>query len=118
MNLRGPLLAAVWSLALAASCSDPARPPNPPPAPAPTSSASVMPLPACRLPAPRKSDDACATDADCGVSEPCHAHACVAKAKSRPRTPDTMCTMIMDCQSADVNRCGCFEGRCALIPPP
>jgi hypothetical protein len=118
MNLHrtAAFLAAACSLALAAACSDPPLPPNPPPAP--TSSASSLPVPACRLPAPLKSEDACTTDADCGVSEPCHAHACVAKAKSRPRTPDTMCTMVMDCQSADVNRCGCFEGRCALIPPP
>ncbi|MEZ4295427.1 MAG: hypothetical protein R3B70_10660 [Polyangiaceae bacterium] len=36
----------------------------------------------CRVPAPVKSEDKCTTDADCGVSDPCHAHACVAKAKS------------------------------------
>jgi hypothetical protein len=28
-----------------------------------------------------------------------------------------MCTEIMDCASVDANRCGCFEGRCSLIPP-
>jgi hypothetical protein len=29
-----------------------------------------------------------------------------------------MCTMSIECDSVDVNRCGCLEGRCALIPPP
>lgn len=73
---------------------------------------------ACKLPAPKKSEDACKQDSDCGVSEPCHAAACVAKAKSNPPKADTMCTRMLACHSADVNRCGCFEGRCALIPPP
>jgi hypothetical protein len=72
---------------------------------------------ACHLPAAKKSADVCKTDADCGPSDPCHAQACVAKAKSKPRTPDTMCTMMMGCDTADANRCGCFESRCALIPP-
>ena len=93
---------------------EPAAPPaagNPgEPAPSPTQRA-------CHLPAAKKSEDACKTDADCGPSAPCHAMACVAKAKSKPRTPDTMCTMMMSCDSADANRCGCYEGRCALIPP-
>ncbi len=71
----------------------------------------------CRLPAPKKSDDACKIDLDCAPSDPCHAKACVARAKSKPRTPDIMCTMLMGCETADANRCGCFEGRCALIPP-
>lgn len=75
------------------------------------------PFAGCRLPAPVVSDDACVIDADCGVSEPCHARACVAKAKSRPPGPDTVCTRELVCTSADVNRCGCLEGRCALIPP-
>jgi hypothetical protein len=98
-------------IALTAGCADP-----PPPAAPPTASSSPV-TGTCRLPAPVKSDDACTTDADCGPSDPCHAHACVAKAKSKPKTPDTICTMVMDCASADVNRCGCFEGRCSLIPP-
>jgi hypothetical protein len=72
----------------------------------------------CKLAEPRKSDDACTTDADCGVAEPCHAKACVAKAKSNPPTPTTTCTRNLVCDSSDVNRCGCFEGRCALLPPP
>jgi hypothetical protein len=71
----------------------------------------------CHLPAARKSDDSCKADADCGPSDPCHARACVARAKSKPRTPDIMCTMMLGCDTADANRCGCFEGRCALIPP-
>ncbi|MFT3768815.1 MAG: hypothetical protein QM820_25505 [Minicystis sp.] len=120
--------ASLWLLALGASCTEPPpQPPSIPPRPIATgqpivpAAATDQPAPAmpsCRLPAPVKGGDACATDADCGVSDPCHAHACVAKAKSRPKTPDTMCTMMMDCASADVNRCGCFEGRCSLIPPP
>ncbi|APR80352.1 Hypothetical protein A7982_05699 [Minicystis rosea] len=127
------------ALALAASCAEPPPQPPLPPGPIVTSAATSSPPvgtgappglgqpnqpsqpslkpPECRLPAPVKSTDACSSDADCGVSDPCHAHACVAKAKSRPKTPDTMCTMVMDCASADVNRCGCLEGRCALIPP-
>ncbi len=72
---------------------------------------------ACRLPAPKKSADHCQSDADCGVSDPCHAHACVAKAKAHPPDKSTMCTRMMDCQSADANTCGCLDGVCALIPP-
>ena len=64
-----------------------------------------------------KSGDACKIDADCDVASPCHAHACVAKAKAKPRTPDTMCTEMLDCASADVNHCACVEGVCALAPP-
>ncbi|MEP7126626.1 MAG: hypothetical protein ABJE95_37185 [Byssovorax sp.] len=71
----------------------------------------------CHLPAPKKSDDACKVDADCAPSDPCHAKACVDKAKARPRKPEIMCTMMMGCETADANRCGCFEGRCSLIPP-
>jgi hypothetical protein len=71
---------------------------------------------ACKLPAPKLSDDPCRTDADCGPSEPCHAPACVAKAKAHPRGPDTVCTEMLACDTADANRCGCYEGRCALIP--
>jgi hypothetical protein len=71
---------------------------------------------ACGLPAPVSSEDACTKDADCAPAEPCHARACVAVAKARPRGPDTVCTMSIDCQSADVNPCACYEGRCALTP--
>ena len=128
-------LSLLWALASAASAAsatscvaDP--PPSPPAAPAARAASSVAPaasstsaggasrrLPGCKLPAPLKSDDACSTDADCGVSQPCHAGACVARARSHPPTADTMCTEILACNSADANRCGCFEGRCALIPP-
>jgi hypothetical protein len=72
----------------------------------------------CKLDAPKLSDDTCKSDADCAPSDPCHAHACVAVAKANPPKKDTICTYMMDCQSVDANRCGCHEGRCALIPPP
>jgi hypothetical protein len=71
----------------------------------------------CKLPAPVKSQDACKSDADCGVSDPCHARACVAREKARPPNKQTVCTMIMDCLSADRNPCVCSEGVCALVPP-
>lgn len=70
----------------------------------------------CRLPAPVRSDDACTKDADCAPSVPCHAHTCIAASKATPRTPDTVCTMNIDCQSADVNPCSCYDGRCTLVP--
>ncbi len=71
----------------------------------------------CQLPAPKLSDDACETDADCDVSAPCHAPSCVAKAKANPPKPSTICTRNMVCDSVDANRCGCYQGRCGLIPP-
>lgn len=70
----------------------------------------------CRLPTPKKSEDACKVDADCGVSDPCHAQACVAKSKAHPPDKSTVCTRRMDCASADANSCGCLDGVCALIP--
>ncbi|WP_394824386.1 hypothetical protein [Pendulispora albinea] len=72
----------------------------------------------CALCEPVVSDDACTTDADCAPSVPCHAPKCVAKAKAVARTPDTMCTMMMACTSADSNACGCLKGKCALYPKP
>lgn len=132
MSLRHMRTALLLALVALAACSTEQPPPvTPGPGPLPVLTPTPAghapglivtppgsaPAPACRLPAPVKSDDACSSDADCGPSEPCHAHACVAKAKAKPRTPDTMCTMKLDCASVDVNRCGCFEGRCALIPP-
>lgn len=87
------------------------------PTAAPTDTAvSGGTLPACKLPAPVKSQDVCKTDADCGASDPCHAHACVGIAKANPPTKSTMCTYMMDCQSIDANPCVCFEGVCALVP--
>jgi hypothetical protein len=74
-------------------------------------------LRACKLPAPVKSQDRCSTDADCAPSDPCHAKACVAKAKAAPPS-GKMCTRDLQCDTADVNKCGCFEGFCALTPPP
>ena len=133
MKLARPILALALLAALVGACaSAPVVPPEPPPATSsaqsPPAVSSPLPPPdgatpappgphACHLTAPRKSDDACKVDADCGPSDPCHAKACVGKAKSKPRTPDQMCTMMMGCETADANRCGCFEGRCALIPP-
>jgi hypothetical protein len=69
------------------------------------------------LPAPRVSEDACTKDADCAPSDSCHALACVASSKARPPTPGTYCLDGLDCHSADANRCACYEGRCALVPP-
>jgi len=71
---------------------------------------------ACRLPSPVPSEDTCTKDADCAPSVPCHARACVAASKATPRTPDIMCSMNIDCQSADVNPCSCYQGHCALVP--
>ena len=85
--------------------------------PKPETSVDPAPTRACKLPAPKKSEDVCKQDSECGVSDPCHAAACVAKGKSNPPKADTVCTRMLACHSADVNRCGCFEGRCALIPP-
>lgn len=91
-----------------------ATPPEPPPPkPVPQRPGPFR----CHLPAPKLSDDPCSADADCGVSAPCHAPACVAQSKSQPAGPDTMCTRMLACNSADANRCGCYQGRCALIPP-
>ncbi|MDC0748258.1 hypothetical protein [Polyangium mundeleinium] len=86
-----------------------------PVASSPPSGAAPGPF-VCSLPAPVKSDDACTKDADCAPSVPCHARACVAASRAEPRKPDTVCSMMADCQSADVNPCMCYEGRCALVP--
>jgi hypothetical protein len=134
MKSTGSILAfAAWALGLGACINAAPPPPAPvvaapgqPPTPAtpaapepgnPAENKPEGPQRACHLPSAKKSEDACKTDADCGPSDPCHANACVAKAKSKPKTPDTMCTMMLGCETADANRCGCFEGRCALIPP-
>ena len=102
------LVAASWALALAACTAEPR---------AFLSSGLSSGLPRCQLPAPLVSDDTCAVTADCAVSSPCHATACVGKAKAHPAAPDTQCTMNLVCNSADANRCDCFQGRCALLPP-
>jgi hypothetical protein len=138
MKKIGSILAlAAWAFGLGACfvatqpLPEPATGPGSPGAAAPTEGSAVaQPMPGspnapskdpsnrvCHLPAAKKSDDACKADVDCSPLDPCHAKACVARAKSKPRTPDTMCTTIAVCDSADANRCGCFEGRCALIPP-
>lgn len=77
----------------------------------------MLPLCGCALCEPVISDDACTQDADCAPATPCHAEACVAKAKAKAKAPDTYCTMILRCDSVDANTCGCLEGRCALYPP-
>jgi hypothetical protein len=71
----------------------------------------------CRLDAPKLSADPCKTDADCAPSALCHAPECVAKRKAPPPDPNVMCTRDLHCATADANRCGCHQGRCALIPP-
>ncbi|RLB60037.1 MAG: hypothetical protein DRI90_14640 [Deltaproteobacteria bacterium] len=98
--------------------AEPTAPPPPPPT-APASSTARPPFGGfkCQLPAPKVSDDPCSGDGDCKPSVPCHAPACVAAAKAQPGGPDTMCTRNMVCDSVDANRCGCYQGRCALIPP-
>ena len=105
-RLAACLVASLWVMALGA-CSA---------GPSPWLSVGAG-LPRCQLPAPRSSDDACSVAADCGVSEPCHAPACVGKARSHPARAGILCTQNLVCDSADANRCDCFEGRCALLPP-
>lgn len=101
----------------AASSGNGASPANAPPRlAAPALSLRLPGAKHCGLGEPLKSDDACSADADCGPSDPCHAHACVAAAKAKPRPPDVMCTEMMDCKSTDANDCRCLEGVCALVP--
>ena len=64
---------------------------------------------------PIKSTDACKKATDCAPSAECHAPACVAKAKAPVKAPGTMCTMNLVCRSADVGRCDCVDGVCALV---
>ena len=97
--------------------------PDSPPTAIATANSAAPPVSAppsfrCGLDAPVVSADPCASDADCAPSDPCHAHSCVAVAKANPATAGTMCTRMMDCRSVDANRCGCYQGHCALIPPP
>ncbi len=80
--------------------------------------ASSPKLCGCGLCEPLPSADACKSDADCAPEGPCHAKACVALAKSKPRTKDVMCTQELQCASADVNACGCVKGFCALYKKP
>ena len=120
---RAPLFAICCTLMAAFACRPSATTPTqperkaPPEAEAPPPSPDVPPRTLdCTLEAPRLSTDRCDTDADCGVSQPCHAPACVGIEKANPPTSETVCTMNVVCDSADVNRCGCFDGVCALIP--
>ncbi|WP_394846487.1 hypothetical protein LZC95_03355 [Pendulispora brunnea] len=136
LSFGRPLFGAATLLALAlAACASGSSSPPPatvdvPPAGSASSEAPATSAPAasgtaststpkqcgCSLCEPVVSEDACSTDADCAPSVPCHAPACVAKAKAVPRKPDTMCTMMMACTSADSNTCGCLKGKCALYP--
>jgi hypothetical protein len=68
----------------------------------------------CALCDPLVSDDPCAKDDDCAPQTPCHAKSCVAKAKAQPRTPGTMCTQDLQCDSTDSNACSCVKGKCTL----
>ena len=77
-------------------------------------SRSPLPLCGCALCKPVVSEDACTSDSDCAPATPCHAEACVAKAKAKPLNPGLSCTAILMCNSADANACGCLDGRCAL----
>ena len=112
---QGNLVSAPPTGTTPAGSATPSAPADTPPARPPIGLPGTF---KCKLDAPKLSDDACSSDSDCAPSDPCHAHACVAASKANPGTPTTMCTRMMDCQSVDANRCGCYEGRCALIPPP
>ncbi len=68
----------------------------------------------CKLCAPVVSNDSCDKDDDCVPESGCHAHACVAKANAKPTDPKLNCTMVLDCHSADANKCGCVNHKCAL----
>ena len=72
----------------------------------------------CALCDPLVSEDVCKVDADCAAATPCHATACVAKAKAEPRAAGTQCTQMFACASVDANPCGCHLGHCALVPRP
>ncbi len=101
----------------AAASANGATPVNAPPRlAAPALSLHLPGAKKCGLTEPLKSEDACSADADCGPSDPCHAHACVAAAKAKPRPADAMCTEMMDCKSTDANDCRCLEGVCAHVP--
>jgi hypothetical protein len=113
LRLHGPLAALALSVACCAHLKPPATAQR-----SARSAASTLPDPLCQLPAPKKGVDPCTTDADCASSTPCHAYQCVTKAKCEDWGGSYVCTNIMLCDTADANRCGCFEGRCSLIPPP
>jgi hypothetical protein len=90
---------------------------SPIPSAAPSAAAPAGPkLCGCTLCEPLPSGDACTSDADCAPSIPCHAPACVAKAKAEPRAADQMCTQELRCGTADTAACGCVRGFCALYP--
>ena len=78
--------------------------------------ACPSPKSVCSLGKPIVSDDACNADGDCAPSVPCHAPACVARAKAQLPAPGQICTEEMRCATADANQCSCSQGRCTLAP--
>jgi hypothetical protein len=72
----------------------------------------------CALCEPVSSADPCKTADDCAPATPCHATACVAKAKAEPRSPNLACTEIFQCNAIEANSCACVGGKCAIAPRP
>ncbi len=70
----------------------------------------------CALCEPVLSDDPCKTADDCAPATPCHATACVAKAKAQPRSANLACTEIFQCNAIEANSCACVDGKCAIAP--
>ena len=70
----------------------------------------------CALCEPILSADPCKTADDCAPATPCHATACVAKAKAEPRSPNLACTEIFQCNAIEANSCACVDGKCAIAP--
>ena len=72
----------------------------------------------CSLCDPVVSADPCKTADDCAPDAVCHAKGCVAKAKAPPVPPNLACTQDFQCNAIEANACGCFEGKCAMVPRP
>lgn len=70
----------------------------------------------CSLCAPVVSADPCTKFEDCAPDAVCHAKGCVAKAKAPVPPPNLSCTQDFQCNAIEANACGCFEGKCALMP--
>ena len=70
----------------------------------------------CAPTEPIKSTDPCKSSTDCAPSALCHAPQCIDKLKA-PAAPDggVLCTMNLVCKTADVGRCDCVDGVCALV---
>lgn len=76
----------------------------------------VAPGCGCSLCRPVVSDDPCTKFEDCAPDALCHAKRCVAKAKAPAPRSDVSCTQDFQCDAIEANACGCFEGKCALMP--